>query len=261
MNYVVFDLEFNQGYKYKRKNRSRVNPKCRFEIIQIGAVKLDKNLKTIGQFDKLVKPQVYNCIHHFIAEMTNITEEKLAGSAPFNQVYKDFIDFIGDGSILCTWGVSDMRELVGNITYHKLDKLLLPEDYIDIQSLASKYLNTPHGNSIGLKNAVTALKLPLDSDFHDAFNDAYYTAEIFKEIYTDDIETTTYNLNQDTTSRKSDLDKKKIRVNNAKLISQFEKMFDRNMTKEEEKIIKLAFNMGMTGQFQSTTTVKIDEKP
>ena len=35
LNYVVFDLEFNQGYKYKRKNRSRVNPKCRFEIIQI----------------------------------------------------------------------------------------------------------------------------------------------------------------------------------------------------------------------------------
>ena len=260
MNYVVFDLEFNQGYKYKRKNRSRVNPKCRFEIIQIGAVKLDKDLKTIGQFDKLVKPQVYSCIHHFIAEMTSITEEKLRGSAPFNKVYQEFIDFIGDDSILCTWGISDMRELVGNITYHKLDKFLIPENYIDIQQIASKYLNTPNGNSIGLKNAVKALSLPLDSEFHDAFNDAYYTAEIFKEIYTDDIETITYNLNQDTNNRKADRDKKKVRVNNAKLISQFEKMFGRKMTSEEEKIIKLAFNMGMTGQFQSISDAKLDEK-
>ena len=58
MNYIVFDLEFNQGYKYKRKNKSRINPKCRFEIIQIGAVKLNDKLETIDRFDKLVKPQI-----------------------------------------------------------------------------------------------------------------------------------------------------------------------------------------------------------
>ena len=222
LNYIIFDLEFNQGYKYKRKNKSKVNPDCRFEIIQIGALKLDNNLKTIGRLNRLVKPQVYNCIHHFIAEMTSITEEKLEDSKPFSDVYKEFIEFIGDNSILCTWGSSDMRELLRNINYHNLDSSLLSKDYIDIQRLASSYLNTPNGNSIGLKNAVKALKLPLDSQFHDAYNDAYYTAEVFKQIYTDDIKPITYNLNENRRPGK-----KKIKVNTAKLLTQFEKMFER----------------------------------
>lgn len=255
MDYIVFDLEFNQGYKYKRKNKSRVNPKCRFEIIQIGALKLDKNLKTIDRLNRLVKPQVYNCIHHFIAEMTNITKEKLRGSKPFDKVYKEFIEFIGTDSILCTWGSSDMRELIRNINYHNLDISLLTNDYIDIQSLASTYLKTSNGNSIGLKNAVTALNLPLDSQFHDAFNDAYYTAEVFKKIYTDDIKPTTYNLSENKRPNK-----KKVKVNTVKLLAQFEKMFEREITKDEENMIKLAYNMEMTGQFQNISTVKEDNE-
>lgn len=252
MNYIVFDLEFNQGYKYKRKNKSRVNPKCRFEIIQIGAVKLDKGLNIIDRLDKLVKPQIYNCIHHFIAEMTSITQEKLDSSNTFDKVYAEFIEFIGSDSILCTWGVSDMRELVKNINFHKLDPSLLPKDYIDIQKLASKYLKAPHGNSIGLKNAVKALDISLDSEFHDAFNDAYYTAKVFKKIFTDDIESITYNINEGKTDKQ--VENKKVNVNTDKLVSQFEKMFERKMTREEEKIIKLAYNMGRTGQFQSKKT-------
>lgn len=255
MNYVVFDLEFNQGYKYKRKNRSRINPKCRFEIIQIGALKLDENLETIDRIDRLVKPQVYNCIHHFISQMTNITKKKLEGSSPFDKVYKEFTDFIGKDSILCTWGSADMRELITNINYHKLDSSLLTKDYIDIQRLASKYLKTSNGNSIGLENAVRALSLPLDSQFHDAFNDAYYTAEVFKKIYTDDIKPITYDL-----SEKKKPNKKKVKVNTVKLLIQFEKMFDRKMTTDEENIIKLAYNMGMTGQFQNISTVKEDNE-
>ncbi len=253
MNYIVFDLEFNQGYKYKRKNKSRINPKCRFEIIQIGALKLDENLQTIAHFNKLVKPKVYDCIHHFITEMTDITSEKLENTNPFNKVYKEFIEFIGDDSILCTWGVADMRELVRNINYHKLNLSLLPKNYIDIQRLASKHFKTPNGNSIGLKNAVEALDLPLNSQFHDAFNDAYYTAEVFKKIYTDDISHITYNMNEDKdTNPRINKDKTKIRMD--KLINQFEKMFEREMTLEEKKIIKLAYNMGLTGQFQSKST-------
>lgn len=250
MNYVIFDLEFNQGYKYKRKNKSRVNTKCRFEIIQIGALKLDKDLKTIDTLDRLVRPKVYDHLHHFIAEMTSITEEKLKYAKSFNKVYEEFINFVGDDSILCTWGVSDMRELVRNIHFHKLDATSLPKEYIDIQRIASTYLKTPNGNSVGLKNAVKALELPLESQFHDAFNDAFYTAEVFKKIHTGDILPITYNINENKTDSNSDFNNEIVRINYEKLLLQFEKMFGREMTSEEKKIIKLAYNMGRTGQFQ-----------
>lgn len=248
MNYIVFDLEFNQGYRYKRKNKSRINPKCRFEIIQIGAVKLNNKLETIDSLDKLVKPNVYKCLHHFIAEMTDITIEKLESAKPFPEVYDEFIEFIGENSILCTWGVADMRELVKNINYHKLDLSILPKDYIDLQRLTSRYFQVPNGNSIGLKNAVEALNIPIDNQFHDAFNDAYYTAQVFKQIYSDDVLPITYNINEGE-DEKTDI--KKINIDTAKLLTQFEKMFERNLSEEERRMIKLAYNMGRTGQFQS----------
>lgn len=46
MNYIVFDLEWNQCPGGKEKE----NKKLPFEIIQIGAVKLDDQWEEFGQF-------------------------------------------------------------------------------------------------------------------------------------------------------------------------------------------------------------------
>ncbi len=50
MNYIIFDLEFNQGYN------NQIEIKCPFEIIQIGAIKLNEDFTTIDTFNALVKP-------------------------------------------------------------------------------------------------------------------------------------------------------------------------------------------------------------
>ena len=44
-----------------------------FEIIQIGALKLNENLETISTFDSLIKPTIYKYIHPFVANLTKIT--------------------------------------------------------------------------------------------------------------------------------------------------------------------------------------------
>lgn len=54
--------------------------------------------------------------------------------------------------------------------------------YIDIQNLTTKYLKYSKGGCIGLKTAIELLDLPIQQDFHDALNDALYTAEIFKKL-------------------------------------------------------------------------------
>ena len=55
MNYIVFDLEWNQGIAGKRESSHEEIP---FEIIEIGAIKLDKRKNIIGQFQKIIKPSV-----------------------------------------------------------------------------------------------------------------------------------------------------------------------------------------------------------
>jgi hypothetical protein len=111
---------------------------------------------------------------------------------------------------------------------------------------ASKYLLCPKGTNVGLRNAVELLNIPVGSKFHDAFSDACYTTEVFKHIYNKNIKPALYQPNIDRESKGPD---RKASVDTFKLIKQFEKMYSREMTVEEQSIIKLAYIMGRTGQF------------
>ena len=73
MNYIVFDLEWNQS----PEGKERSDRYLQFEIVEIGAVKLDQNRKPIGEFRRLVKPQVYEELHFKIQEVTGLEMELL----------------------------------------------------------------------------------------------------------------------------------------------------------------------------------------
>ncbi|GAA0724710.1 3'-5' exonuclease [Clostridium malenominatum] len=247
MNYIIFDLEFNQYYNFKEGQNDEANPKCPFEIIQIGAVKLDTNLNTISTFNKIVRPELYTRIHPYVKEITNITMEQLSTGVSFKETYKEFIQFIDAKSIFCIWGMADIKEFLRNAEYYKLETSSIPKKYINVQQYASKYFNFPRGSNIGLSKAVTLLNIQSNALFHDAFNDAYYTAEVFKKIYNNEMKPKIYN---NIIGRYSDRNSSsKGTIDTFNLIKQFEKMFKREMTEEEISIIKLAYIMGKTGQF------------
>lgn len=247
MNYIIFDLEFNQGYKSISKNINTINPKCPFEIIQIGIIVLDKNLNEVSTLNSLIKPNIYNEINPYVEKITGITLDMVINAKPFEEVYREFVQLVKDDeSVLCVWGTGDIKELFRNIKYYELDAAPIPKKYINLQRHTSKRFNYPKGINIGLQNAVELLNIPLNNQFHDAFNDAFYTAEIFKKIYNKNINPTVYTTHNQTT--RLNIENKKI--DNAKLIEQFEKMYNREMTDEEQSIIKLAYIMGKTNQFQ-----------
>lgn len=249
MNYIIFDLEFNQAYK---ANDTQSSPnhdlKCPFEIIQIGAVKLDHRLCDVSTFNAFVKPVIYEQVHPFIEKLTHITIDQLIDEQTFDKVIEDFSQFIGDqNNTLVTWGMGDMKELFRNITYHNINKHFIPKNYINIQSHAAKYLMTPNGKTIGLQNAVTLLDLSITNNFHDAFNDAYYTAQVFKKIFTKNIEPSIYHFNTPTKMTTQDNNNKKL--DEEALVKQFEKMYERHLTKQEIDMIMLSYKMGATHQF------------
>ena len=55
MDYIVFDLEWNQSSDGQEKEIKEIP----FEIIEIGAVKLDENFQLKDRFNHLIKPKVY----------------------------------------------------------------------------------------------------------------------------------------------------------------------------------------------------------
>ncbi|ADL53968.1 3'-5' exonuclease [Clostridium cellulovorans] len=245
MNYIIYDLEFNQEYLHSSEVQSANNSSLPFEIIQIGALKLTENFETVANFNSLIKPTVYPIIHPYVESLTKINDSMVSSCETFPQVYEDFLEFIGnDETTLCVWGISDIKELLRNIKFYNLPSSTISKNYIDIQKYASKHLRTPNKSRIGLSTAISLLNIPTNGQFHDAFNDAYYTTEVFKHIYNNNIKTTTYIPNFSRRVKQS-----KEKIDTVALINQFEKMYNREMSLEEESMIKLAYIMGKTRQF------------
>ncbi len=249
MDYVVFDLEFNQAFDFKKGKAAPSNPGCPFEILQIGAIKLDEALTVTDTFNALVKPQIYHRIHPYVAGITGIAKKHLQEAKPFPEVFADFIQFlVGHQIILCVWGTADLKELFRNVTFYNLDFGLVPKEYINVQAHASQFLHTPGGSSIGLRNAVELLKIPMEGDFHDAYHDALYTAEVLKKIYIASLQPEKYTPIT-LTPRLRD-SQEKTRLDTKKLFAQFEKMYKRKLTHREKNMIELSYKMGNTNQFQ-----------
>lgn len=245
MNYIVLDLEFNQPYNFKNGKRTVLEPAVPFEIIQLGAVKMDENLNIIERFSYFIKPQIYGRIHPVVEKITGITIDKLKDSKGFLAAFDAFTAFIGrEQSVLCSWGVDDIKSLYRNIIYHECDQSKITKNYINIQSIATKFLNFENGNSIGLKTAVELLEIPEEIPFHDALNDAYYTALVFKEVRPETLDILTL--------RSSDLEPKKnvcSRTNTKGLVGYFEKSLERTLTSEEIALVKTAYKLGQKGSY------------
>lgn len=247
MEYIVFDLEFNQGFN-KELNKTVSNEKCPFEIVQIGAIKLDAHFNVIDTFDSYVKPAIYKSIHPFVGKMTGITLKDVIDAPGFTEVYKNFKRFISSRNpVLCVWGSGDLKELYRNINFYGLPCKTLPKEYINIQKHASAYFKNPSGKSIGLSNAISILGIQEGKNYHNALNDAYYTAQVFMRINNPSIVPDTYiytTLKPNSVKRNNNKE-----VNYDKLFAEFKKILNRDLNKDEKKIIDLAYKMGKTNQF------------
>lgn len=245
MNYIVYDLEFNQDIP-SFNSTMEVTTKYPYEIIQIGAVKLDENYNVVDTFNRYVKPTIYSQISTFITELTGITTEELLEEDTFPSIYREFIRFMGtDDPVLCIWGMSDVKELFRNVEYYNQDKTLLPLKYINLQPYVSMHFKLSKHQLLKLQTAVEMLQIEMPYQFHNALHDAYYTAELFKKINFEAIKIQNYNQ-KDSRVRPKQYRKA---VDFDMLLQQFEKMYERPLTDEEQEMIKLAYKMGKTHQF------------
>lgn len=177
MNYIVLDLEWNQA-------PGKIDKGCGvpFEIVEIGAVKLNKKLEVIGEFEEIIKPQIYRTIHYMTSKIIHLDEETLSKGRPFVDVMNDFLKWCGNDYRFCIWGTLDLTELQRNMCYYGMDELSKkPLPYLDIQKLYS--LAYEDGKiRRALEYAIDEQKIEKDGDFHRAFSDAYYTALIYQQI-------------------------------------------------------------------------------
>lgn len=183
MNYIVLDLEWNQCPDGKEKEESLLP----FEIIEIGAVKMDSNLVVLDQFHELIHPQVYTSLHHMTREIISINETDLQKCRTFPEVIQDFFQWCGKDAQFCIWGSIDLLELQRNLSwYHLPSPFSFPLFYYDIQKIFS-IVYEDRKTRRSLEYAVDYLNISKNNVFHNAYSDALYTAEVIKHLTEKDI--------------------------------------------------------------------------
>ncbi len=180
MNYIVFDLEWNQS----PRGNAGSHPRMPFEIIEIGAVKLNDKLDIIDDFHTLIKPKIYPKFHKMIKEILSYSEEDLKNDGiPFKEACTNFLKWCGkkcgEDFVVCTWGPSDLYYLQNNMDFYYMEKLPYPVKFYNVQQIyADKY---DHGSISKLEKAVVSLGLEENEPFHTAISDARYTAAVMKQ--------------------------------------------------------------------------------
>ena len=179
MNYVVFDLEWNQGNQAQQTEHADIP----FEVIEIGAVKLNDKYVMINEFSRLIKPEIYREMHQYTSKLIHLQMEELERGRPFAEVMKDFLEWCGTEEYLfCSWGSLDLTELQRNMRYHNMTPLSdRPIPYLDVQKLFSLVYEDGKSRR-SLETAVDMVQLEKDIPFHRAFSDAYYTAKLLTGI-------------------------------------------------------------------------------
>lgn len=173
---IVLDMEWNQPLSPDSPLAIKLCTALPFEIIQIGAVKVETGEK----FKATCCLQQYKILSPRISKLTGITKQDVKNGIPFQQAMADFAAFCGEGPILLTWGFNDIPILRQNMTFYGLDTAITDRSY-NLQIM----FNQQHdpGNLVrGLSYAVDFFQLDVNETYHDGLNDAVYTAEVAKHI-------------------------------------------------------------------------------
>lgn len=160
---IVIDFEWNCGY-----DKTPLE-----EILQIGAVRLERLGGPIKDtFCAFVHPSVHRKMNRSAKALPEL-QASYDSKLKFSDALKEFLDWCGDDLVFADWGGDDFEVLRQNCKYWNLD-LPEPKELIDLQSAFSWRAGCDQ--SIALHRAVEYCLIPDSFTFHNALNDAVYTA-------------------------------------------------------------------------------------
>lgn len=171
--HIFLDFEMNPIPREFRAERET----CRNEIVEIGAVKLDRDYRLVDRYARYVRPQ-YGPISPRITQLTGITDAHVAQCPPFGPAMEEFAAWIGEGrGRIYSWSMSDPYQL-WNESWLKEYPLpwQLNQRWMDFQAVYTRLIGLHQ--PLSLKNAVGAANYRFDGEAHRAVHDAENSASL-----------------------------------------------------------------------------------
>ena len=177
---VVFDMEWNMGYRPKTFQYHGSEQVLRGEIIQIGAVKMDG--QTIQEtFRETLRPSIFKKLHHQVAKVTGLTQKDVNQGLPLAEGLEKFRAWCGEDAVLGEWGLDDVPVLKQNLFLAGQDERW-PNRWYDLQKVYLSQRPLQEGEGMALKRVVERLGIEKNETFHDALADAMYTAKVMQHV-------------------------------------------------------------------------------
>ena len=171
MRYIIFDLEATCW-------RGRP-PKGITEIIEIGALNVDRYGDVVSRFSKFVKPTVNPHLSGFCKQLTSISQENVDGARTFDRViqeFKEWGEMYDDDYVLLSWGVDDSNLLRNDCRLHNVEDDFTYQ-YVDLKKAYRNLKELKHAR--GLKATVKTEGFDFTGLHHRAISDAENLAKVF----------------------------------------------------------------------------------
>ena len=181
MNLIVFDLEWNIGYQPKTFLYHGTELTLRGEIIQIGAARINERGDVLDTFEVNLRPRIFRKLQHHIAKVTGLSQGDLDAGMPMKEGLQKFLDWAGPDAELAEWGLDDVPVLKQNLFLTGLDERW-PERWYDLQRIFLQTYPRKEGEGLTLESVVDRLGIPKEEPFHNALDDALYTARICRKL-------------------------------------------------------------------------------
>lgn len=171
--FVFFDFEMlcsNRGMKYEN-----------MEAIRLGAVKYEIASEKVTSFDRFIKPINRRPLTAFCKELTGIKDSDLVDAAPFNEVFTDFLTWVGGikKTRFFSWSKSDLSRLKIDAEKHQVSPVTIKKieyRYVDFQAILSKRVSK---ENLSVQNALDLYELEFEGKQHNPMFDAYNTLRIY----------------------------------------------------------------------------------
>ena len=173
---IVMDLEWNRSFDHKTLD----------EILQIGAVRIERlGGPIVDSFNVFIRPVVHKRFDPGARSLPELQQSKDSRTT-FPAAWTAFSRWCGEDRVFAFWGPDDSRAIEQNCEYWGVP-YRAPDRVYNFQSAFAHAYGAP-GTQMALFRVTDFLGIPDVFDYHNALNDAMYTALVSTCLRQEDLD-------------------------------------------------------------------------
>jgi 3'-5' exoribonuclease 1 len=176
MTYVIPDYAVVVDLEATCCDRKTI-PSSKREIIEIGAVMVDRDLQPISEFQTFVRPVRFPVLTPFCTELTTITQAQVDVAPSYGNAIASFQTWMQDyhGVVFCAWGDFDRRQIRQDCKFHQVPNPI-EITCLNLKTMFARSQNLP--GTYGMGQALEMVGMPLVGTHHRGLDDARNIAKL-----------------------------------------------------------------------------------